>query len=155
MGDDCSVFVLDMGDPVRILDLATTMIGMMGKTVRNDETPDGDIEILFTGLRPGEKLYEELLIGDNCVGTEHPMITRATEHALSIDEVEQGVSAFCEAIEARRADTAVQIMQHYVREYAAAEQIVDPLASGTASGGRNNTRENVRELFPYPRGSGD
>lgn len=140
------VFVLDMGDPVRILDLATTMIRMMGKTVRNDDTPDGDIEIRFTGLRPGEKLYEELLIGDNCVGTEHPMITRATEHSLTLDEVEEGLVAVRGAIDAGQPDLAVEVMQHYVREYDAAEQIVDPLAAGASPA----VRDNVRELFSDP-----
>ena len=66
------VFVLDMGDPVKIQDLARRMIRLMGLTVRDDENPDGDIEIEYTGLRPAEKLYEELMIGTNVSGTSHP-----------------------------------------------------------------------------------
>jgi len=68
------VFVLDMGEPVRIADLATRMIHLCGLTVQDENHPKGDITIQYTGLRPGEKLYEELLIGDNVVGTGHPLI---------------------------------------------------------------------------------
>lgn len=83
MGKGGDVFVLDMGEPVRIADLATRMIQLMGLTVRDAANPNGDIAIEYTGLRPGEKLYEELLIGDNVAGTEHPMILRAYEEGLS------------------------------------------------------------------------
>lgn len=76
------VFVLDMGSPVRIVDLARRMIHLSGLTVRDDEHPNGHIEIKFTGLRPGEKLYEELLIGDNATGTVHPLIMRAMEESM-------------------------------------------------------------------------
>ncbi|MGM0984078.1 MAG: polysaccharide biosynthesis protein [Pseudomonadota bacterium] len=76
------VFVLDMGDPVRIYDLARRMIQLTGLEVKDEANPDGDIEILFSGLRPGEKLYEELLIGDNVIGTSHPKIMRAQEEVL-------------------------------------------------------------------------
>lgn len=75
------VFVLDMGDPVRIDDLARRMIQLMGFTVK-DETGEGDVEIVYSGLRPGEKLYEELLIGNNVTPTPHPRIMRAVEYAL-------------------------------------------------------------------------
>lgn len=73
------VFVLDMGKPVRIRDLACRMINLMGLTVRDELNPDGDIEIRYVGLRPAEKLYEELLIGCNVTGTDHPRIMRADE----------------------------------------------------------------------------
>lgn len=76
------VFVLDMGKPVRIADLAEKMIHLMGLTVRDDDNSDGDIEIVYTGLRPAEKLYEELLIGNNVCGTDHSMIMRAVEDFL-------------------------------------------------------------------------
>lgn len=82
------VFVLDMGDPVRIQDLARRMINLMGLTIRNEENPDGDIEIQYVGLRPAEKLYEELLIGSSVTGTEHPRIMRADEDALSFQELD-------------------------------------------------------------------
>jgi FlaA1/EpsC-like NDP-sugar epimerase len=76
------VFVLDMGRPVRIDDLARRLISLMGFTVRDAANPDGDIEIKYTGLRAAEKLYEELLIGSNVTGTQHPMILRAMEHSI-------------------------------------------------------------------------
>ncbi len=73
------VFVLDMGDSVKITDMAKKMIKLAGLSIKNDESPEGDIEIEYTGLRPGEKLYEELLIGDNVSGTQHKRIMRANE----------------------------------------------------------------------------
>jgi FlaA1/EpsC-like NDP-sugar epimerase len=82
------VFVLDMGDPVRIYDLARHLIYLSGYEVRDDANLDGDIEIVFTGLRPGEKLYEELLIGDNVSGTAHPKIMRAMEDVLDHEVLE-------------------------------------------------------------------
>lgn len=79
MGEGGDVFVLDMGKPVRILDLARRMVHLSGLTVRDEDNPYGDIDIEFTGLRPGEKLYEELLLGEGVQPTRHPMIMRATE----------------------------------------------------------------------------
>ena len=87
MAQGGEVFVLDMGEPVRIRDLAARMIKLMGLTVKDADHPDGDIEISFTGLRPAEKLYEELLIGENVAGTEHPRIMRAREDYLTRDEI--------------------------------------------------------------------
>ena len=83
------VFVLDMGEPVRILDLARRMIHLSGLEERDAEHPSGDIEIRFTGLRPGEKLYEELLLGEAVMGTDHPMIMRARENHLPTDALQQ------------------------------------------------------------------
>lgn len=82
MGSTGAVFVLDMGEPVRIVDMAKKMINLSGLDVRSRDNPDGDIEISFTGLRPGEKLYEELLIGDNVVPCAHPRIMQAREDYL-------------------------------------------------------------------------
>ncbi|NKD22840.1 polysaccharide biosynthesis protein [Enterobacter asburiae] len=79
MGEGGDVFVLDMGNPVKIMDLAKRMIRLSGLTVKDSEHPDGDIEIKVTGLRPGEKLYEELLIGGNVSDTPHPRILKAME----------------------------------------------------------------------------
>lgn len=83
------VFVLDMGEPIRILDLAKRMIHLSGLEVKSEHSPEGEIEIKFTGLRPGEKLYEELLIGDNVTETNHPRIMRAEEHVIEWEELEQ------------------------------------------------------------------
>ncbi|WP_411338695.1 nucleoside-diphosphate sugar epimerase/dehydratase [Sphingopyxis sp. J-6] len=83
------VFVLDMGQPVKIFDLATSMIHLSGLSVRSADNPDGDIQIIETGLRPGEKLYEELLIGDNPEKTKHPRIMRAREGLWHWEELER------------------------------------------------------------------
>ncbi|MDR6984058.1 FlaA1/EpsC-like NDP-sugar epimerase [Rheinheimera pacifica] len=88
MGQGGDVFVLDMGEPVKIADLAKRMIHLMGLEVRDEIHPNGDIEILFSGLRPGEKLYEELLIGENVRETEHPRIMAADEVFLSWSQME-------------------------------------------------------------------
>lgn len=87
MAEGGDVFVLDMGEPVKIADLARHMIRLSGLEVRDDDHPDGDIELVYTGLRPGEKLYEELLIGDDVTGTEHPKIMRAMEEMLPMPEL--------------------------------------------------------------------
>ncbi|WP_114765987.1 polysaccharide biosynthesis protein [Vibrio rhodolitus] len=86
MGKGGDVFVLDMGEPVKITDLATNLIHLSGLEVKNDDNPHGDIEIKFSGLRPGEKLFEELLIGDNVEATAHERIMTASERFLPIDE---------------------------------------------------------------------
>ena len=82
------VFVLDMGEPVKIDDLARSMIRLMGREIRDDANPHGDIEIHYVGLRPGEKLREELLIGANTADTEHPRIQRSKEPYLSLENLE-------------------------------------------------------------------
>nr|WP_281258766.1 UDP-N-acetylglucosamine 4,6-dehydratase family protein [Avibacterium endocarditidis] len=87
MGKGGDVFVLDMGKPVKIYDLAVRMIHLSGLTLRNEKNPNGDIEISITGLRPGEKLYEELLIGDNVQGTQHPRIMTAIETMLDWNDL--------------------------------------------------------------------
>jgi FlaA1/EpsC-like NDP-sugar epimerase len=82
------VFVLEMGEPVKILNLAYEMAFLSGRSIKSNENPNGDIEIQFTGLRPGEKLYEELLVGNNCEGTAHPRILRANETYIPLAELE-------------------------------------------------------------------
>ncbi len=82
------VFVLDMHEPIRIVDLAKKMVHLMGYDVKDENSYRGDIAIEYTGLRPGEKLFEELLIGESVTGTEHPKIMRAEEDALSLTELE-------------------------------------------------------------------
>ena len=93
MGQGGDVFVLDMGEPVKILDLAHRMVQLAGLAVRDSANPSGDIEIAITGLRPGEKLYEELLIGDNPQSTLHPRIMKAHEDMLPWDVLQDHLSA--------------------------------------------------------------
>lgn len=91
MSQGGDVFVLDMGNPVKIIDLAYRMIHLSGHEVLDDEHPEGDIAVEFVGLRPGEKLYEELLIGENISGTEHPLIMRATESELRWEQLQNSM----------------------------------------------------------------
>lgn len=100
MASGGEVFVLDMGEPVRIVDLAQKMIDLSGMTLRDDEHPDGDIAIEVTGLRPGEKLYEELLIGNNPTGTDHPRIMMAMEPIMEWDALAPRLEALGERIAA-------------------------------------------------------
>lgn len=88
MAQGGEVFVLEMGEPVKIADMAKEMIQLSGLNVRDTNNPEGDIEIHYTGLRPGEKLYEELLIGNNCQGTTHPRIMRSEEEKLEWTDME-------------------------------------------------------------------
>ncbi len=97
MGKGGDVFVLDMGEPVKIVDLAKNLIKLSGLEVKSTDNPNGDIEIKFTGLRPGEKLYEELLIGDNVAGTEHERIMTANEQFLDLDKFTMIVDKLDEA----------------------------------------------------------
>ncbi|MCH8622300.1 polysaccharide biosynthesis protein [Undibacterium sp. TS12] len=102
MGEGGDVFVLDMGEPVRIIDLARRMVHLSGLEVKSETTPDGTIEIQHVGLRPGEKLYEELLIGDNVEGTSHPLIMRAQESELPWEQLQallQDLQAACTAFD--------------------------------------------------------
>ena len=91
------VFVLDMGEPVRILDLAYRMINLSGLSPITNENPEGDIKVVFTGLRPGEKLYEELLIGHNVIQSKHPQIMQANEAKLSWEDVQKSISEIMES----------------------------------------------------------
>ena len=93
------VFVLDMGKPVRILDLAQKMIRLSGLRLKDELNPEGDIEIKFTGLRPGEKLYEELLIGGNVSKTDNPMIRRAEEEMLALGDLKLILDELKEAVD--------------------------------------------------------
>ncbi|HZF14969.1 MAG TPA: nucleoside-diphosphate sugar epimerase/dehydratase [Steroidobacteraceae bacterium] len=125
MGNGGDVFVLDMGKPIRIDHLARHMVRLMGLTVRDEDNPDGDIEIEYTGLRPAEKLYEELLIGNNVAGTEHPMILRATEHSLPWESMQRILDDLLTATRLFDCDRALAILRAAVAEYAPAPQIQD------------------------------
>jgi FlaA1/EpsC-like NDP-sugar epimerase len=111
------VFVLDMGRPVRIDDLARRMVSLMGLTVRDSNNPDGDIEIEYTGLRAAEKLFEELLIGTNVTGTDHPMILRAIEHRLPWLRMQQILNDMLIALSAFDCHRALALLAESVAEY--------------------------------------
>jgi len=101
MGQGGDVFVLDMGQSVRISDLAERMIRLSGKSIKSEDNPNGDVEVVYSGLRPGEKLYEELLIGDNVRGTSHERIMAADEVSLSPTQLAEFVSKLDEACRQR------------------------------------------------------
>jgi len=119
------VFVLDMGQPVKIMDLARRMVELSGLEVRDEENPDGDIEIQITGLRPGEKLYEELLIGDNPKPTSHPRIMKAHEDFLLWGELVQRLTALQAALEVNDVSVVRLMLQEMVSGYQPAGEIVD------------------------------
>jgi FlaA1/EpsC-like NDP-sugar epimerase len=104
------VFVLDMGDPVKIADLATRIIQLSGLTVKTMEAPDGDIEIEVVGLRHGEKLYEELLIGDNPSPTSHIKIMKANERFLELTILEAHLEKLANAVSSGRLDDLRQLL---------------------------------------------
>ncbi len=119
------VFVLDMGQPLKIIDLAKRMIELSGLRIKDESNPKGDIAIQVTGLRPGEKLYEELLIGNNPLPTEHPRIMRANEEFLEWHPLEEKIHELTTALDANDAPLILNLMQKLVSGYQPEEQVVD------------------------------
>jgi FlaA1/EpsC-like NDP-sugar epimerase len=119
------VFVLDMGEPVKIIDLAKRMIELSGLTLKNEQTPDGDISIQLIGLRPGEKLFEELLIGNNPESTDHPRIMKAHEDFLSWTELEPKLHALSAVLNDDDVDAIGSMMKLLVRGYSPSSEIID------------------------------
>ena len=119
------VFVLDMGEPVKIYDLARRLIELSGLTVRDEADPEGDIEIAITGLRPGEKLYEELLIGDNPTGTSHPRIMKAHEEFLPWAQLEEKLRALEVALNVNDVGLVRFMLKNLVAGYVPNAEIVD------------------------------
>ncbi|MEQ6917350.1 polysaccharide biosynthesis protein [Halomonas aquatica] len=127
MAQGGDVFVLDMGEPVRIYDLARRMIQLTGLEVKDEVNPDGDIEITFSGLRPGEKLFEELLIGDNVTGTSHPKIMRAREDVLPTETLLELLEAFHEAEQRLDSQHACESLKRGVSGFAHSGELFDLL----------------------------
>ncbi|TCD21580.1 polysaccharide biosynthesis protein [Pseudomonas sp. IC_126] len=125
MGQGGDVFVLDMGQPVRIAELAEKLIHLSGLSVRSEKSPHGDIAIEFTGLRPGEKLYEELLIGDNVSPTEHPMIMRADEEYFTWDVLRGVLAKLLKAVEQDDYPQVRVLLREVVSGYVPEGEIVD------------------------------
>ena len=125
MGQGGDVFVLDMGEPVKIVELAEKMIHLSGFSVRSDKNQQGDISIEFTGLRPGEKLYEELLIGDNVVATQHPMIMSANEDYLPWEVLKAKLTELLNAVQEDDYSRVRQILRETVSGYTPDGDIVD------------------------------
>jgi FlaA1/EpsC-like NDP-sugar epimerase len=125
MASGGDVFVLDMGEPIRIVDLARRMVELSGMTVRDADNPAGDIEIRVVGLRPGEKLYEELLIGDNPMPTLHPRILKARDDFLPWGELSPQLERLKAALEINDAPSIRQQLQHMVLGYRPRGEVVD------------------------------
>jgi len=125
MGTGGDVFVLDMGQAVEIDQLARRMIKLSGLTVRDAANPDGDIEIRYSGLRPGEKLFEELLIGSNVTGTGHPMIMRAIEPSPTWEEVRDLLAELTIAVNRIDCRQVMAVLEKGVREYRSSPVIHD------------------------------
>jgi FlaA1/EpsC-like NDP-sugar epimerase len=119
------VFVLDMGQPVKIMDLARRMIELSGLTVKDEQDPEGDIEIEITGLRPGEKLYEELLIGDNPTSTAHPRIMKASEEFIAWTELEVKLTSLEMALNVNDVGAIRFMMEKLLVGYTPSEEIVE------------------------------
>ena len=125
MGKGGDVFVLDMGEPVKIYDLAKKLINLSGMEIKDDDNEEGDIEIIFTGLRPGEKLYEELLIGGNVSTTEHKQILRAEEDFIPAEELSSHLEALKEAEKIGDVAMLRDILKEVVYGFIPEEEIVD------------------------------
>jgi FlaA1/EpsC-like NDP-sugar epimerase len=131
MAEGGDVFLLDMGEPVRIADLARRMIELSGLSVRDETNPEGDIELAVTGLRPGEKLYEELLIGDNPETTEHPRIMKAREDFLSWPELSTRIKLLDSALDRNDMVSARAMLAELVSGYTSTGEVVDLAINGT------------------------
>lgn len=124
-GSGGNVFLLDMGSPVKIIDLARRIVDLSGLTVRDEHHPEGDIEIQITGLRPGEKLYEELLIGDNPMPTQHPRIMKAREDFIAWPALEPRLIQLREAILDNDVNTIRAMLIECISGYTPTGDIVD------------------------------
>ena len=111
------VFLLDMGKPVKIIDLAYQMAKLNGKTVKGTTHPDGDLEIVEIGLRPGEKLYEELLISGKSVKTQHPLIYKALESMLPYEIIEEFIRKIGLSISKNNKNHAIKLLKEIVPEW--------------------------------------
>lgn len=149
MGEGGDVFVLDMGKPVKIVDLARRMIRLSGLTIKDDAHASGDIEIKVVGLRPGEKLYEELLIGDNPETTAHPRIMKAHEQFLAWDQLLPHLLTLRAAAKAADAqainDVLTQLVSGYVRSDEVDEQRLGSTSTQQLIQGQGTLASEIRD----------
>ena len=123
MAQGGEVFVLDMGEPVRIADLARSLIHLSGLSERSEAEPDGDIEMRFVGLRPGEKLFEELLIGDDVVPSGHPRIRCARERYIEPALLDKMIESLRTACDGNDDEAMLRRMRNLVPEYRSADEV--------------------------------
>jgi FlaA1/EpsC-like NDP-sugar epimerase len=125
MSDNCNVFILDMGESVKIIDLIYRMINLSGLTVKNESSNKGEIEIKIIGLRPGEKLYEELLLGDNVQKTQHPKIQKAQDPFISFTQLETDLSILKTLLDNNKVEDVKKLLSKIVTTYKSNAKIVD------------------------------
>ena len=130
MGQGGDVFVLDMGTPIHITDLARQMIHLSGFNIKDASQPHGDIEIIYTGLRPGEKLYEELLIGNNVSQTQHEKIMRAEEAVIDWDELKLLLTVLEKKVTLNDFEGARSLLKQVVTGFNPQCAIVDEVSLG-------------------------
>jgi len=141
------VFVLDMGEPVKILDMAKRLIHLSGLEIKDDENPEGDIEIVFTGLRPGEKLYEELLIGENDLPTQHPLILSANEDGLSWEALSNYLAQFEQAIESNDVEKSRELLVEAVKGFTPQCDVADLVREKNQKSADESRKDNI---IQYP-----
>jgi FlaA1/EpsC-like NDP-sugar epimerase len=134
MAEQGEVFVLDMGEPVKITELARHMVNLSGMTVRDDDNPAGDIEICYVGLRPGEKLYEELFLGHDLGTTRHPRIQMAKERLIPHDDLETMLAGLKKAIEHGNREIVRRRLADFIAPEHDDGQVILAIAKTGASG---------------------
>ena len=117
LANNGDIFLLNMGEPVRIAELAKKMISLSGHSLKDKFNPNGEIEIITTGLRPGEKLFEELLINDNALKTEHPLIFKAIESAINADLMLKMIYKLEKYIKENNLDLSIRLLSEIVPEW--------------------------------------
>jgi FlaA1/EpsC-like NDP-sugar epimerase len=125
MSEDCDVFVLDMGESVKIKDLIHRIVKLSGLTVKDENNKDGDIEIKIIGLRPGEKLYEELLLGDNPQKTRHPKIQKAQDPLIPFNQLEVHLNVLKILLDNNKVSEIKELLAKIVNTYQSNSVIVD------------------------------
>ena len=125
MANGGDVFVLNMGEPIKIYDLALKMIHLSGMSLKTIYNKKGDIEIVITGLRPGEKLYEELLLSQNPIKTNHPKIYRSQEPFIELKELEKEISKLEDFIKSNDLESIFDQLRKIVNDYSPNTEIID------------------------------
>ena len=140
------VFVLNMGEPVKIAELARRMVELSGLSVRDEANPDGDIEIVVTGLRPGEKLYEELMLGDHPQPTMHPKIQRAQDPFIPWHDLEVDLETLKILVSHNNVEMILAVLQKLVGDYRSSDEVVDWVFSEQIR--QNNVNNDPDKLLP-------
>jgi len=138
MGKHCEVFILDMGESVKIIDLIYKMVNLSGFTIKDNKTPNGDIEIKITGLRPGEKLYEELLLGDNPQKTNHSKIQKISDPLIPFDQLEIDINNLKILIDNNKASDVKHLLMKILKLYKSNSEIVDHIHTELLSSNQYN-----------------